>query len=136
MTKVYRTSAVLTTKIEKLIPASSGKEAERILLEQVSAGKFDSETPSISNLANKLETELKYLQGDIVEHEKFGKGEVLELDGFGGGERIKIKFADNEKWLVTKYAPLKIVKKNVSNISKHNDEQYTKPNEESVSQDG
>lgn len=51
------------------------------------------------------------MEGDRVEHNRFGKGKVLELDGTGNTTKIKVLFDEvGDKTLVLSFAKLRIIK--------------------------
>jgi DNA helicase-2/ATP-dependent DNA helicase PcrA len=50
------------------------------------------------------------LQGNVVEHAKFGKGEVLSVEGNGTSKKAEIKFETGDiKKLLLQFAKLKII---------------------------
>jgi len=52
----------------------------------------------------------KLIQGNIVEHLKFGRGEVLQIEGAGNNKKAEIKFESvGTKKLLLQFAKLKII---------------------------
>jgi DNA helicase-2/ATP-dependent DNA helicase PcrA len=52
----------------------------------------------------------KLLQGNVVEHAKFGKGEVLSVEGAGNNKKAEIRFETGDtKKLLLQFAKLKII---------------------------
>ena len=50
------------------------------------------------------------LQGNTVEHAKFGRGEVLSIEGAGNSKKAEIKFDSGDtKKLLLQFAKLKII---------------------------
>ncbi len=50
------------------------------------------------------------LQGNFVEHAKFGKGEVLLVEGVGNSKKAEIRFESGDtKKLLLQFAKLKII---------------------------
>ena len=50
------------------------------------------------------------IQGNIVEHAKFGKGEVIVVEGVGNSRKAEIKFESGDtKKLLLQFAKLKII---------------------------
>ena len=50
------------------------------------------------------------IQGNTVEHAKFGRGEVLSIEGAGNSKKAEIKFDSGDtKKLLLQFAKLKII---------------------------
>ena len=50
------------------------------------------------------------LEGNTVEHAKFGRGEVLSIEGSGNSKKAEIKFDSGDtKKLLLQFAKLKII---------------------------
>jgi len=111
MTKYFKVKGVLTQEVEMIVPANNAEEAEDGLRSSIRGGVLKFDKPNLHSISSKFDHETILSLKDKVVHEKFGQGVILEFEGINEQARVLVDFGElGSKWLVSKYAPLSLVK--------------------------
>jgi DNA helicase-2/ATP-dependent DNA helicase PcrA len=62
--------------------------------------------PVERSVAAEKETPAEFRVGSIVSHDKFGRGNVMEVQGVPGDWKLKIRFRDGVRVIMTRYAKI------------------------------
>ena len=99
-----------TIRFKKTVSRIPDKKPKQPIVKQtkLSTSKNLKKITDLGNHQNLFDNNL--IQGNIVEHAKFGKGEVIVVEGTGNSRKAEIKFESGDtKKLLLQFAKLKII---------------------------
>ena len=99
-----------TIRFKKPVSRIPDKKPKQPIVKQtkLSTSKNLKKITDLGNHQNLFDNNL--IQGNIVEHAKFGKGEVIVVEGTGNSRKAEIKFESGDtKKLLLQFAKLKII---------------------------
>jgi ATP-dependent DNA helicase UvrD/PcrA len=59
---------------------------------------------------NEIEDSSEFRVGSIVSHDKFGRGTVMDVQGVPQDRKLKIRFSDGVRVIMTRYAQIKLIR--------------------------
>lgn len=99
--------------VEKTLRTQKQKKSE--------SSKLETATKEYNQSLSK--ESVTYGKNDVINHSQFGEGKVLEAVNEGNFQKLKVKFGEETKTILTEFAPVNLVKKGRSRVSQVIDNQ-------------